>query len=188
MDPLLSHCLPQHNLGYLYVSVCFRLLSSALSLSLVHFYIFALPFSLILFISSHPLGRGVWVAIRFGRRQAEGGQTRSLCVRRVEQETGRGGGAERVRWGPWRRRVCQKKDYASLLFLRMPRDRKHAKESRRSREYRRRVFGSSVCAVIESNNAILILCVACRWTSTTSTQRTEGEKEGAFGIDSCECP
>jgi len=159
--------------------------SLSLSRTLLHFRPSLFSHTFYLF---PPSWLGVWVAIRFGRRQAEGGQTRSLCVRRVEQETGRGGGAERVRWGPWRRRVCQKKDYASLLFLRMPRDRKHAKESRRSREYRRRVFGSSVCAVIEFNNAILILCVACRWTSTTSTQRTEGEKEGAFGIDSCECP
>jgi len=54
---------------------------------------FILPSSLILL--SHPTLAPLGWALggdKFGGGQAEGGQTKSLCVRIVEQETGCGGG------------------------------------------------------------------------------------------------
>lgn len=64
-------------------------------LCLIHFTDnFPLPLSPPSFISSHPhpLLAGHLGGDKFGGEQAKGGQTRSLCVHIVEQETGWGGG------------------------------------------------------------------------------------------------
>ena len=101
MDALLSHFVLYLPLTPPVISLCRRMfslfssstlsytfiicpsLSLSLSLSLSHPFISPLP---------HPLLAGRLGGDKFGGGQAEGGQTRSLCVHIVEQETGRGGG------------------------------------------------------------------------------------------------
>lgn len=69
----------------------FRLLP-LLSLTLLHAISPCLPLSPFYLFPASPLLAGHLGGDKFGGGQAEGGQTWSLCVHIVEQETGRGGG------------------------------------------------------------------------------------------------
>lgn len=76
----------------IFMSVCVfslvRLYTFTCNFTLAFFFFFS-PFTLLSLPSLTPLG---WVFDKFGGEQAERGQTRSLCVHIVEQETGWGGG------------------------------------------------------------------------------------------------
>lgn len=162
------------HLRYLYVSACFSLSSAPLCYTFTCD--FALPFSLSPFylFPPSPLLAGRLGGDKFGGGQAERGQTRSLCVHIVEQETGRGGGGVARRWwgpvGAWRRQVCQNKITPPLFFYRCQGIVNTLKKVDTPKN-----TGAGfllTCKHSYRENTAVLYWVARRWTCTTSAKRT----------------